>query len=197
MTRKITLVLVLVVSALGLIGPVSCPKKPVKPTLPPVDKSKFEVPADKLPTLERFYHDDALRLSVAVPEGWAVTRNRENPYLVIAPPDAGTYGPLADVVTESLSKPMDPYDYLATNVFTLQATLPGLKVEKWAVITYQHRLMGWIYYTYPAGSFVVSAVAYCQTQGTNAYVVTALAPVGEFTKDEYLFHAIGRSLRLD
>jgi hypothetical protein len=196
MNRRAGYLVTLVLSASFLLGPASCPKRSV-PNLPPVDKSKFEIPASKLPALGRSFHDDALRLSVGVPEGWSVTRNRDNPYLLITPPDAGTYGPLANLVVENLGKPMDPYDYLASNIFTLQATIPGIKIEKWAVINYDHRMMGWIYYTYPAGSVVVSAVAYCQTQGQTAYVVTALAPSDDFVKDEYLFHAIGRSLRLD
>jgi hypothetical protein len=197
MTRGTGLILALAVAAAGLLGPASCPKRPITKPLPPVDKAKYDIPASKLPELGRGYHDDALHLTVSLPEGWGVVRNRDNPYLLLSPPDAGTYGPLANVVVESLGKSMDPYDYLASNIFAFQATMPGLKIEKWAIITVNQRMMGWIQYSYPAGSVIVNAVAYCQTQGTNAYVVTALAPSGDFTRDEYLFHAIGRSLRLD
>jgi hypothetical protein len=187
----------LLACALACLAPGSCPKKPNPATKPTFDKSKYEIPVNKLPVLPRTFHDDALRVTLGVPEGWTVTKNKNNPIVLLAPPDAGTFGPLANLVIEPLSKSMDPYDYLAASVLTLQASIVNLKIEKWAVVYVNSRMMAWIYYSYPIGSIRISSVAYCQIIANNAYVVTGTAPSDTFIKNEYLYHAIGRSLRVD
>ena len=151
----------------------------------------------KLPELSRYIHDDKLGVTVSVPEGWSVTQRLDNPVIFTTAPEAGPNGPLANLVIETLNSKMDPYNYLAANIISLQASIPQLKIQKWAVEMVDTRTIAWIHYIYPFNGEQVEAVAYCQTREFKAYVVTGMAPAAGFAKNEGLLRAIGRSLKID
>jgi hypothetical protein len=177
-------------------APVSSCSKDWRDWFQPPTKPAASEPGPKLPELTRYLEDPRLGIILSLPEGWAVSQRRDNPMLFTSAPDSGPNGPLASLVIEPLSSTMDPYNYLAANILSLQASIPQLRIQKWAVEIIDNRTVAWIHYTYPFRGEQVEAVAYCQTQGNKAYVVTGMAPAPQFAANEGLLRAIGRSLKI-
>lgn len=142
-------------------------------------------------------HDDDYGYSLVVPSDWKITQTQGNPVLFAEAPDAGTNGPLANVVIESVNQRMSPEDYLRANIITMQTSLPGLEIIDARVEVAAGVTMAWITFRFPRGNETVEVVSYCQIRDYLAFVVTGLSPAKDFPEYEETFRYIARSLRID
>jgi hypothetical protein len=175
--------LLIPVLLLALLG-ASCPKKNV------------HIPVVAPPAPKRVYDPD-FGISVMVPDDWTVTFRDGNPFLFAIAPGAGPYGPMMNVIAETITQRLNPYDYLQANIITMRLSLQNIMIVRSGMELKNGVNMAWIQYTYPRGKQVVEAVSYAQTSEYRAYVVTAMAPHEQFKKLEPNLRFIGQSLRIE
>lgn len=175
--------LIIGVLLFALLG-ASCPqKKYVLSVTPP------EVPKQ--------VYEPGHGVTVVVPNDWKVTFRDGNPFLFATAPGAGLYGPAVNVVAETITQRLNPYDYLQANIYTMRLSLPGIEIVRSGLELKGGVGMAWMQYTYPRGQQKVEALSYAQTQEYRAYVVTATAPKEQYKKLEPQLRFICQSLRID
>lgn len=170
-------------------GDLTVPDKPDKKYPPPILDKRSDVPL-------RSIANRRLGLSLKVPQDWEVNDREHNPVLFAVAPDAGTYGPMANLVIEELNNRINPFDYQEANIITMQASIQGLEVKWRGMENAGGASTAWIQYTYNRGGTQVEAISYCQTREFRAYVITCVAPAASYPEIEPLFREIGRSLRI-
>jgi hypothetical protein len=168
---------------LALIGAGCPPKNVIIPIAPPAAPKRI--------------YDPGYGLSVMVPDDWQVTFRDGNPFLFAVAPGAGPSGPMMNVITETITQRLNPYDYLQANIITMRLSLQNMKIVRSGIELKAGVNMSWVQYTYPRGKQMVEAVSYAQTREYRAYVVTAMAPKEQFKKLEPNLRFIGQSLRID
>ncbi len=180
--------------ALSNLGVQSCPGRPPEVK---VDKDGANAKSIPVESVEFTVHYDQWKqYTLKVPADWDLEKRSENPVLFASAPGAGIDGPLVNVVVESLTQRMDPYQYLYANVPAMQMSIKDLNIIEGGVEPLPGSGMAWIHYEYPNDGKPVEAMSFCQTRDFSAWVVTTKAPKAMFESYKALFKAMGGSLRI-